>query len=195
VQSSSFLRDWRFYLFMMMLFLYVGVETGFSGWIVTYLSGIRHFDASAAQSLLSVMWISIIIGRLAVAFYGSRFMKARFLMLEGCGITFAALGMILFTNQGMLVLSVIVLGLSLSAFYGMVVANASYLITRSSRASGMMMAFGSLGASVLPYLAGVFAGMKDIVAGLWVLFAGAGILMLLTILHLTAPKSETAEFE
>jgi MFS transporter, FHS family, glucose/mannose:H+ symporter len=190
-KNHDFFRDARFYLFMMMLFLYVGVETGMSGWLVTYLSTFRAFEPSAAQSLLSVLWISIITGRILVSVFGRRLIKARFLFLEGIGIASSALILIRSSNKTLLVLSVVLLGLSLSAFYGMVVANATYLITRSSLASGLMMALGSLGASTLPLLAGVFSEMRGIVAGLWVLFAGAAILLVLTMLNALVPRKES----
>ncbi len=192
-RRNDFFTDWRFYVFMALLFLYVGVETGTSGWIVAYLSEFRGFSAPAAQSMLSALWISMIAGRLAVSVIGGKVRKARFLMLEGCGVAAGSLALILFSTPALLVAAVLFLGLSMSAFYGMVVSNASYLITHSSRASGLIMAAGSLGASALPFMAGVFAERSGLSAGLWVLAATSGILAILSIVNALGPVSGVPE--
>ena len=186
-QNKGYLRDWRLYLYMLLLFLYVGIETGFSGWLVTYLTGHRHLDPSVAQSLLSGLWIAMIAGRVLVSVFGHRLNKSRFLLLEAIGAVLAALLLIRASQPVFLALAVFGLGLSLSAFYGMVIANASHLVAESPVASGLIMGLGGLGASLMPLLAGVFAASQGIVAGLWALFTAALCLLALTVVNALFP--------
>ena len=181
--ALRFLKEWRLYLFMLLLFTYVGIETGFSGWLVTYLTTRRGFDPALAQAMLSTLWVAMIAGRLLVYLFGGRLKKARFLLLEAIGVCAFSLLLILAGRPALLIGAVVLLGLSLSAFYGMVVANASSLVAKSSVASGLMMSLGGLGATAMPLIAGVFANNSGIVAGLWFLFAAAAFLLLLSFLN------------
>jgi fucose permease len=184
----TFLRDWRLYLFMAILFLYVGIEVGFGGWLVTYLTTWRNLTQPFAQTLLSALWIAMISGRILLALFGRNLRKARFLFLEGIGICAGAFLLIRASHPVWLTAAVLLLGLSLSGFYGMVVANASRLVQSSSLASGLLMSLGGLGASVMPLLTGIVAETGGIVAGLWVLFTAAVLLLVLTALNAWCPE-------
>jgi fucose permease len=186
--SFTFLKSWRLYLFMLMLFLYVGVEAGFSGWLVTYLTTWRNLEASLAQTLLSTLWVAMIVGRIITSIIGHNYRKDRFLLLESIGICASALLLILAVQPGWLIVAVVLLGLSMSAFYGMVVANASWLVVESTIASGLLMSLGGLGASLMPLIAGIYAESSGIAAGLWVLFIAAALLLLLAVLNAIFPR-------
>ena len=193
-RQLSFFKQWRYYLFMFMLFFYVGVEIGFSSWLVTYLTTWRSFTESHAQSYLSLLWVSMIIGRITMSLLGSKVKKAPFLLLESTGMVMSAILLIVGRHPAFLAIAVFLLGLSFSAFYGMVVANASYLVKISTLASGIMFSMGGLGSSVLPYLAGFFSERNGIVYGLWSMTAAAGILVILTVINVIdakMPKTKT----
>ena len=179
--NLSFLKNWRFYLYLMILFLYVGIEMGFSSWLVTYLTTRRHFQPTAAQSLLSLLWICMIAGRTCLIFIGSKVNKATFLMLETLGAVLSAILLVSSASPGMLALSVALMGLSLSGIYSMVLSNANDLVAESSSISGTMMSFGGLGSTVLPLLAGMIAQRSGIITGLWSLIFMALVMLLLAI--------------
>jgi FHS family Na+ dependent glucose MFS transporter 1 len=46
------------------LFLYVGAEVGFAGWIYTYATSLRLSDASTSAYLTSVFWGALTLGRM-----------------------------------------------------------------------------------------------------------------------------------
>lgn len=54
----------------------------------------------------------------------------------------------------------------MAGIYPTTVANASHLLTGAGLGSGIMFAGGSLGATVVPYIAGAIAGNKGIQAGM-----------------------------
>ena len=88
--KGNIFTEWRLYLFMLILFCYVGVETGFSGWLVTYLTSLRGIEASLAQGLLSTLWVSMIAGRLLMSVLGSSLRQARVVVAEALLILLAA---------------------------------------------------------------------------------------------------------
>ena len=106
-------------------------------------------------------------------------------MVEAIGISIAAFLLIISSHPAPLIIAVVLLGLSMSGVYGMVVTNAGPLVAESSVASGLMMSLGGLGATVMPLIAGLFANSSGIVAGLWVLFIASVLLFLLTVLNVS----------
>lgn len=181
--NLKFLKNWRFYLYLMLLFLYVGIELGFSGWLVTYLTTVRQFQPTAAQSLLSLLWICMIAGRTCLIFIGSKVNKATFLMFETLGAVLSAILLVTSESPGMLALAVTLMGLSLSGIYSMVLSNANDLVAESSSVSGTMMSFGGLGSTVLPLLAGMIAQRSGIITGLWSLIFMAALMLILAIVN------------
>ena len=65
--SFTFLNDVRFYVFMLLLFFYVGSESIINGWLATYLLDTGIADEYSARGLLSITWFAVIIGRLGCA--------------------------------------------------------------------------------------------------------------------------------
>jgi len=178
-KSYAFLRQWRFYLFMLLLFMYVGTESSYNGWIVSYLVQKHGYPDADAQFLLSVLWVAMIIGRVLIALISSKRRMAWILLLEGVGVTVGAILLIVTGQPAGLTVSVVLIGLSLSACYGMILANASDLVAESSIVSGLMMSLGGLGATLLPLLVGIFAERSGITAGMTFLAVTSGLLMVL----------------
>ena len=186
--SLRFLGKWRFYLYMLLLFTYVGTEAGYNGWVVSYLIKGHGFADAKAQFLLSVMWVAMIAGRVAIALLSSKSRMALLLMFEGIGVLIGSLLLVMAGQPYMLTLAIALIGLSLSACYGMILANASDLVVESSLVSGLMMSLGGLGATVIPLLVGVFAERRDIGAGMWFLAVCSGFLMLLSVINAVARR-------
>jgi fucose permease len=184
----AFFRSRRFYLYVLMLFLYVGIETGISSWLVTYLTEVRQVGAADAQTLLSALWLAMISGRLLIYFFGKKAKPSRILLLEtavcGCAVLLLALA----RQPAPIITAVLLLGLSMAVIYSMVIANAAWLVTQSTVASGVLMSAGGMGASVMPYLAGLIAERCGIMVGIWALAATAGGLFLLALLNALFPR-------
>lgn len=189
--SLAFLRKGRFYLYVLLFFTYVGAEAGFYGWIVTYLTTLRNFSDPDAQILLSLLWVSILVGRIAVVIFGRRLPNSLFLLIEGGGVLVGALLLILAKQPMLLTVAVVFTGLALSSFYGMIIANASELLTESTLASGIMLSFGGVGATVIPLMIGVLAKQSGLMTGLIFLAAMSGFLLVLTVINFATRQRST----
>ena len=67
-KDLSFFSNIQYYIFMLILFFYVGVESIINGWLVTYFSDLNILDEVGAQTVLSIFWIGLIVGRLITSY-------------------------------------------------------------------------------------------------------------------------------
>ncbi len=177
LSPGSFLRNPRFYLFMVILFLYVGTENSINGWMVTYLTDARTLTGISPQDVLSLFWVAIILGRFLVSYVSGRFTRESVILVSSIG---GALFFILFlmtSNQILILLSVAIMGLAYSGIYPTTIANASPLIKGSGAATGIMLSLGGFGGAAIPYINGLVAEGRGIQAGMTVIVASA-LLML-----------------
>ena len=85
-------------LYMAILFFYVGSESAFSGWIVSYLITGLKMGPSFAQNMLSTLWLTIIIARYVIGLIGTRIDKAKFVMIMS-GTAFLSMVLFISTNN------------------------------------------------------------------------------------------------
>jgi len=144
-------------IYIAILFFYVGSESAFSGWIVSYLITGLEKGPVFAQNMLSILWLTIIIGRYSIGQIGTRINKAQFVMFAS-GI--ALLSMLLFImtkNEWVIFLSVMSIGLSFSGIYPLTMAHANSIIRGSGMATALVISGGGLGSTIVPYLSGRIA--------------------------------------
>jgi FHS family glucose/mannose:H+ symporter-like MFS transporter len=188
----TFLRDVRFYIFMLILFFYVGSESIVNGWLTTYLLDGGIADEYSARGLLSIAWFAVVIGRLGCALLSKYARKEMLLLIGGLSTVLFAILLLVSNSLFMVYVSVIGLGLSFAGMYPNTVANADYLIQGSGTASGIMFSGGGLGASLIPYIVGLWAESGGITAGMNTLVVAVFILGLLcTINYLIGRTKQT----
>ena len=170
--TDSKMKFWRmpgFYLAVATFFTYVGVESSAGAWLSGYLSSVNTFFAEnvPAQTMVSLMWGMMLCGRLLFSAVGARLDKYRLLVLLSCGYLLGMLGIVfLSASTPLAILSVAVMGLSMSAIYGTAVANFSRYITGSPIASGIILGIGGLGSACIPFLAGKIADAGSLRTGM-----------------------------
>lgn len=186
--SFKFLTEKRFFLFMCILFFYVGTENSINGWIVTFLIDSEILNEITAQNVLSVLWVAFIVGRLSCAYLSTKFSKEKIVLYGGLSaITFFLL-FLMSKNPIAIFIFVFGLGLSLSGIYPTAVANASYLTKGSSFSNGILLSCGGMGASVIPYFVGLLAERAGIFNGMLAIISSAFLLGLLAALNAIAGR-------
>ena len=181
--SFEFLTDIRFFIFMGILFFYVGTESSINGWLVTYLINTNLLSEGGAQSLLSGMWIVVIVGRLTCAYISTKFSNEKILVGSSTGIIIFLFLFLISRNPIWIVFCIFALGISLAGIYPTTVSNASYLINGSGIATGLMLSCGGLGASVIPLAVGFWAEKKGIHAGMFAIVLSSGVLVTLAVFN------------
>lgn len=162
----AFWREPGFYLAVMTFFMYVGVESSASSWLSMYLNQVNPFFAEKvpAETMVSLMWLTILIGRVAFSFISGRMNQRVLLVGLSTGFLVGMAGIVtLSASTPLAILCVAITGLSMSAMYATAVACFANYVECSAIAPGIMFGAGGLGSALIPFVAGVisdYAGLK-----------------------------------
>jgi FHS family glucose/mannose:H+ symporter-like MFS transporter len=146
------------------MFAYTGAESSGWGWLSTYAEKNLSFSAIESGAAVAVFWAAVTIGRFLIAFTLKKFNLRKLIMALSlsAGIVCVIMGAL---HQKMFVwIVVILLGLACSSQWGLIL---SFGTERYKRNSGsvfaILLASGSIGMSLVPYLmglAGDLVGMR-----------------------------------
>ncbi len=180
----AFWREPGFYLAVMTFFMYVGVESSASSWLSMYLNQENPFFAEKvpAETMVSLMWLTILIGRVTFSFISGRMNQRVLLVGLSTGFLVGMAGIVtLSASTPLAILSVAITGLSMSAMYATAVACYAHYVECSAIAPGIMFGAGGLGSALIPFVAGLISdhaglkmGMGSLCLFLVLLVAAAG---------------------
>lgn len=182
-------------LFMAILFFYVGVENGFSGWMTSYIKESTSIADTSAQSLLSVLWLTMILGRLGIGLLGSKISKVFMIFISSISLIAGMLLFIVSNTWLPILISVIIIGASMSGIYPMTLADANPYIKGSGLATALVISGGGMGASSIPYLSGKFADIWGTEAIVTTLTISTAILILCTFANWKISQKRAEEIE
>lgn len=140
---------------IILFFLYVGLESGFGGWIFTYATELRLTSETGASYMNSLFWGALTIGRLLSVALARKVAPAH--LLSGnflLGIMF--LGLILFFPLHTIVvwIGAAGLGLALSSVFPTLLVLGESRMKISGKVTGLFFMGSSLGAMVVPMVLG-----------------------------------------
>ncbi len=180
----AFWREPGFYLAVVTFFMYVGVESSASSWLSMYLNQVNPFfvEKVPAETMVSLMWLTILIGRVTFSFISGRMNQRVLLVGLSTGFLVGMAGIVtLSASTPLAILSVAITGLSMSAMYATAVACFAHYVECSAIAPGIMFGAGGLGSALIPYVAGIISdhaglkmGMGSLCLFLVLLVAAAG---------------------
>ena len=190
--SFNAFKQSRFYVFLAISFTYVAVETVMNGWITTYFQGTGILTNVQAKTVLSLIWLSIMIGRFTVSVIGDKIKKEYIIMACSSVVLVFSLVLIQLNSFISVALCIFALGLGLSALFPTNLANAAALVQGSGMATGILLSSGGLGAAVGPIVTGVVAERLNLSASMWVSVGFALILLLSAFINLIFGKRKKA---
>ena len=137
------------------LFLYVGAEVSYGGWIYTYATTLELSSSTAAAYLTSFFWGALTVGRLLSIPIAAKLHPKTLL---GGALSGALLSMgILLAGQNSstaLWVGTIGLGLSMSVIFPTTIALAEHTLSLSGQMTSYFFVCSSLGAMTVPWLIG-----------------------------------------
>lgn len=154
--SSRTAMDTRLVVLMMLLFfLYVGVESGFGGWIFTYAIEVGVASDAAASYMNSIFWGALTLGRLLSIPLAKKFVPSK-LLTGNFVLAIVFLGLILLWPVNSLVvwISSAGLGLALSSVFPTLLALGESRMKITGSVTGIFFLGSSLGGTLLPMLLG-----------------------------------------
>lgn len=154
---GEWLRSPLIWGFAIAFFLYVGVEVGFSGWIVTFLQHKDHLSLAEAAPLASAFWLGLTGGRFLATVLSEKVAAQR--LIIGSIIAAAASIGIFFIDGATIPLLALAIGL-VGFFLGPIYPNTMALATGAFVASAggvtaLMIITSGFGTMSLPYVQGV----------------------------------------
>ncbi len=163
-----------------LMLIYVGVEIGLGSWISTYMGITTGMLAQYGAWATSAYWAALAVGRLAGAAASRTLARLPLLGIALGGSLLGGMG--LFLSHRSVLPSILCL-VWIAFFYGTVYPTTVALATsefprNTGKAVGILVALGSIGAALLPLLAGQLLE-NDSRSYLWFVLSSLGLLPLL----------------
>ena len=138
-------------LIALFLFLYVGAEVGFAGWIVTYAIKLKLSGETTATYLASLFWGSLTLGRILTIPATTRFKSRTILVssLTGCFLSLAVLWLLHDSFSAALV-GTTGLGLSMASIFPTILSFAGHQVKLTGRVTGWFVFGASAGSMLIP---------------------------------------------
>lgn len=139
------------FLIAAFLFLYVGAEVSFAGWIFTYAIKLNLGSASAAAYLASLFWGSLTLGRMLAIPVAARLKPRSILMssLAGCLLSLA----VMLLGPGSFAATLVGtagLGLSMASIFPTTLSFAGNRMELTGRVTGWFVFAASVGSMLIP---------------------------------------------
>ena len=148
-------RPRKVFLFASFLFLYVGAEVGFAGWIYTYATTLRLSDVNTAAYLTSLFWGALTVGRILTIPIAIRISPESVLIssLAACLISLA----LILANPSSFVavlLGTFCLGVSMAPIFPTTLSLAGRVMKLTGNVTGWFIVAASGGAMLMPMIIG-----------------------------------------
>lgn len=141
----------------LLLLLYVGTEMGMSGWATAYMQRSAGMSLAEGAYVTSAFWLALSVGRMVGATLGARLSPGRVLWLS-LGVASAG-GLLLVAMQGQTapsVFAIALMGFGFGPIFPTTVATATARFPDApGRATSLIVALGSLGGMLLPWIQGL----------------------------------------
>ncbi|HHY47712.1 MAG TPA: MFS transporter [Firmicutes bacterium] len=174
--------------------IYVGLESGINGWTFSFMTGVLRTTPRLGTLTVSLFWVSLTLGRLLVAYLSER-LNHRLLILLCClGSLLASVPGVMGLGVHSTVISFIALGFFLSGVVPMVMAQGMSCFPHlTSSAAGILMAAGSTGGAVVPWLIGIVADIHGLRNGMAVIPLGCALMVALSLLNIQSLHSSNVD--
>ena len=153
------------------LFLYVGAEVAYGGWIFTYATSLDLSNATIAAYLTSFFWGALTVGRLLSIPLAAKLHPKTLLSgaLAGCLLSVAVL-LIWQSSTVALWAGTIGLGLSMSVIFPTTLSLAEQTLSLSGKMTSYFFVGASLGAMFIPWLIGQLFDRVSPVVTMFIIF-------------------------
>lgn len=168
--TFGFFREPMFLLCLALMCCYQAAEVSFMGWMVTFFQAGGTLTDSFSQVLTSLLWLSLVVGRMICAKLSQRFSTRAMILAMTCGIVAFFSLMLLGKSAVMMTVSTMGLGLCMSGMYGTTVANAGSVFKRYPQCMGMFVAIPGIAAVIAPAVVGAIADSAGIHTGMATLY-------------------------
>ena len=188
----GFVREKLFWVTVIICFFYQAVEASFMGWMTSFLIDTGVMAESLAQFTTSVLWMSLMAGRLLCSAAATKF-SPRSMILALTLITTGFMVMLLQTKSPAgLIIATVGIGLGMSGMFGTSVSNAGDIFSRYPVCMGFFVFLTSMGAIVAPAIIGSVANTHGMHIGMSTLLVFAACMVAAAITNIFLSRKKPA---
>ena len=188
-----FLRNPSFMILAMMMFCYLCSEYAINGWLVTYIQNKENLAAALAssgsdaisysQTMATLLWVVMLIGRLSCAFLSGRISQKILMMFSSFGVAIFYFLMLQSSTIPMVTISVAGLGLCMAGICPMIYSDAAIFTNTYPMATSLLLGIGSAGAILMPTIVGTLAEKFGFNGGMSAIFVTIVLLVVFATLN------------
>lgn len=169
-------------LLAVLLAMYVGAEIGIGSWLTKYLTAVRSFSLTEAGGALSLYWLGLAAGRLALSLLAHR-VRDEAVLLALTLVTVAALASaLLVASPALAVLCFGATGLGFSGIFPAVMAlGGRHHLEDVAGVTSVLVAGAGIGGIVIPWVMSAIADGLGLTAGMGFYLAAATAMVGLTL--------------
>lgn len=179
-RTLAFVREPRFFVLALTMFFYICSEYAVNGWLVTYIQSRQElmsgFNAtgealtaavrSYSQSMATLMWAMMLVGRLLCAGLSARVSQKILIMVSSFGVV-AFFALMLFSGSIVAVTAAVAgLGLSMAGISPMIYSDAADYTNTYPMATSVILATGGAGGLLMPTVVGAIADVRGFTGGM-----------------------------
>lgn len=173
----AMLKSGPLLLLAALMTLYVGLESGVSGWMYTFMIDLEKFSPGAAAAIVSLFWVALTLGRLVVAHLSGRLGYERTILTCASGALLAGLAAAFLPNGFVVGVAFVALGLFFSGIFPTTMAQGTAMFPHSTGSvAGLFMTAGSAGGMLIPWLIGAVSGAFGLSAGIALIPLGCALI-------------------
>ncbi len=164
--SVPFQKSFSFWLNTLIMFFYLSCEASLTGWLVTYFNDTGLMSTSLSQSMQSLLWVMILLGRLCCASISQKVNKSLLILLMGVMMTLCFILMITSSATSFIVIGLLGLGFFMSGVYPTTLSTMDSRYNSSTVATGTCIATATVGGILMPIIIGQVAEASGIRGGI-----------------------------
>ncbi len=150
-------KDRFFIICLVLYFIYIGFETIINSWLIPCLTSVNLINTIAAQNLLSIFWICVIMSRFLNSFITKTISADKLLFIGSTGSLLTIISLLYAENITILYILIILSGLFIGIISPCNAIHAGRYLNGNGIASGILFAGGGIGSIIFPLIAGTLA--------------------------------------
>ena len=182
--TVPFQKSFSFWLNTFIMFFYLAGEASLTGWLVTYFNDTGLMNTSLSQSMQSLLWIMILLGRLVCAKLSLKMNKNALILIMGIMMTLCFVLMIVSQTTVLIVIGLLGLGFFMSGIYPTTLSTMDSRYNSSTVATGTCIATATIGGILMPIIIGHVAEKSGIKGGVATISIALCIMVALMIVKL-----------
>jgi len=182
-----------FYVLGLILFFYIGMENCVNGWFVSYFKDMNIMTDAFANSLVSITWMFVIIGRLTSAFLSSKMQKRQMILINCIGAAVCFLLLIATRQLGIITVSIVGFGFFCAGIYPTTITSSKSVLQGSVSGMSMLLAVAAIGGIITPQLVGIFADRLGLASAIVYLLISMVCMLTFALVNFNKKYSEDNE--